>query len=101
MRSQKIYFCPASNCAFRLFSMRQLSARARCYSGVIFTWKQIAFEGYFSYDCSVKPVYGAQYPPLTSHEDSRNGVLRSEEAIAVSNAAQLGSKFKKYEDRSA
>lgn len=47
---------------------------------------------------SVKPVYGAQYPPLTSHEDSRNGVLRSEEAIAVSNAAQLGSKFKKYED---
>ncbi|VDM41507.1 unnamed protein product [Toxocara canis] len=44
----------------------------------------------------VRPVYGAQYPPLTSHEESRDGAFRSEEA--VSNAAQLGSKFKKYED---
>ncbi|VDK45835.1 unnamed protein product [Anisakis simplex] len=46
---------------------------------------------------SVKPVYGAQYPPLTSHDDPKDGSFRSDETLSNNNT-QLGSKFKKYED---
>lgn len=44
---------------------------------------------------SVRPVYGAQYPPLTGHDDYPDGIFRPEEAFSH---LKTGSKFKKYED---
>lgn len=47
--------------------------------------------------CSVKPVYGAQYPPLTEYEDFANGVNRTDSAS--NQHSNSGAKFQSYVER--
>lgn len=46
---------------------------------------------------SVRPVYGAQYPPLTEYDDFANGVGRTDSAD--NQHSNSGAKFQNYVDR--